>query len=72
MTRPTAPVSHSLTEAGHRALDETAPLSERERFFVDNLLVRVHCIINMIWWTGLATLDETAPLSEERESSLNV
>ena len=28
-------------------------LAERE-FFVDNLLVRIHIIIEMIWWTGLA------------------
>jgi hypothetical protein len=26
---------------------------ERE-FFIDNLLVRIHFIIEMIWWTGLA------------------
>ena len=26
---------------------------ERE-FFIDNLLVRIHCIIEMIKWTGLA------------------
>ena len=26
---------------------------ERE-FFIDNLLVRIHCIIVMIRWTGLA------------------
>ena len=26
---------------------------ERE-FFIDNLLVRVHFIIVIIWWTGLA------------------
>ena len=30
-----------------------APLRERE-FFIDNLLVRIHLIIEMIWWTGLA------------------
>ena len=23
-------------------------------FFIDNLLVRIHLIIEMIWWTGLA------------------
>ena len=23
-------------------------------FFIDNLLVRIHCIIEMIWWTGFA------------------
>ena len=27
--------------------------SERD-FFSDNLLVRIHFIIEMIWWTGLA------------------
>ena len=27
--------------------------SERE-FFIDNLLVRIHFIIVLIWWTGLA------------------
>ena len=26
---------------------------ERE-FFIDNILVRIHFIIEMIWWTGLA------------------
>jgi len=35
---------------------KVAPLSSRlERgFFIDNLLVRIHFIIEMIWWTGLA------------------
>ena len=32
---------------------EAGPLRERE-FCIDNLLVRTHFIINMIWWTGLA------------------
>ena len=30
------------------------PLCVRERFFLDNLLVRIHLIIEMIWWAGLA------------------
>jgi len=30
-----------------------ACVRERE-FFIDNLLVRIHFIIVMIWWTGLA------------------
>ena len=30
-------------------------------FFVDNLLVRVHCIIEMIWWTGLAPWELECP-----------
>jgi hypothetical protein len=29
------------------------PCRERD-FFIDNLLVRIHVIIVMIWWTGLA------------------
>ena len=29
---------------------------ERE-FFIDNLLVRIHFIIEVIWWTGLAPWD---------------
>ena len=29
------------------------PTAERE-LFIDNLLVRIHVIIEMIWWTGLA------------------
>jgi len=33
--------------------DATVALQERE-FFIDNLLVRIHCIIVMIRWTGLA------------------
>jgi len=28
------------------------PPTER-KFFIDNLLVRVHFITEMIWWTGL-------------------
>ena len=27
---------------------------ERERALFDNLLVRIHLIVEMIWWTGLA------------------
>jgi len=37
------------------ATDSAGQLSKREReFFVDNLLVRIHFIIVMIRWTGLA------------------
>ena len=34
-------------------LARRVPCAERE-FFIDNLLVRIHFIIEMIWWTGLA------------------
>ena len=30
------------------------PARERE-FFIDNLLVQIHLIIEMIWWTGRAS-----------------
>jgi len=39
---------------GYHAREQTrAALRERE-FFIDNLLVRIHFIIEIIWWTGLA------------------
>ena len=31
-----------------------ARLQREREFFIDNLLVRIHFIIVMIWWTGLA------------------
>ena len=31
-----------------------APLLGEREFFIDNLLVRIHFIIEMITWTGLA------------------
>ena len=33
--------------------DAALGLAQRD-FFIDNLLVRIHFIIDMIWWTGLA------------------
>ena len=37
-------------------------LLRREReFFIDNLQVRIHFIIEMIWWTGLAPWDFEFP-----------
>ena len=38
MAFPPPPASHSV---------------ERE-YFIDNLLVRIHFVVEMIWWTGLA------------------
>ena len=29
-------------------------LGKGETFFIDNLMVQIHFIIEMIWWTGLA------------------
>ena len=43
---------------------ETGPRAGgRERdFFLEILLVRIHFIIEMIWWTGLALLEFEFPL----------
>jgi len=38
---------------GRPPKDPHAHAQVRE-FFIDNLLVRIHFIIVMIWWTGLA------------------
>ena len=35
-------------------------LAERE-FFIDNLLVRIHLITEMAWWTGLALWEFELP-----------
>ena len=36
--------------------------NSRERaFFVDNLLVQIRCIIELIWWTGLAPWEYEFP-----------
>jgi len=45
-------VPYSL-DSGPQSPDPEAGAVERE-FFIDNLLVRIHCIIVMIRWTGLA------------------
>ena len=49
----------ALTPTSARAL-----LPPRERnLFIDNLLVRMHLIIEMIWWSGLASWEiETLPV----------
>jgi len=43
------------------ATPASAPGSERE-FFIDNLLFRIHFIIVMIRWTGLAPWEFAFPL----------
>ena len=41
-------------------VDQVTSLPSRKRgFCIDNLLVRIHSIIEMIWWTGLALWEET-------------
>ena len=44
-----------MHQADHLGKGLVTPFRERERgFLIDNLLVRIHFIIEMIWWTSLA------------------
>jgi len=43
-----------------------SPVNERE-IFIDNLLVRIHFIIVMIRWTGLAPWEFEFPFPREQE-----
>ena len=44
---------------------------ERE-FFIDNLLVRIHLIIEMVWWTGLAPWEIEVPFPGSHISTFRV
>ena len=35
-------------------VDNAQKVNIERKFFIDNLLVRIHLIIEMIWWAGLA------------------
>jgi len=35
---------------------------QQREFFIDNLMVRIHCIIVMIKWTGFATWERQHPV----------
>ena len=41
-------------------------------FFVDNLLVQIHFIVGMIWWTGLAPCEREFPFPGSLISSFLV
>jgi len=48
------------------------PRVETQRvFFIDNLLVRIHFIFVMIWWTGLAPWEFEFPLPGSLTSTLH-
>ena len=51
------------SDPAHSTLDtKCEPVDPREReFFIDDLLVRIHFIIEMIRWTGLAPWDFEFP-----------
>ena len=49
--------------------EDDDPENHKREFFVDNLLVRIHFIILMIRWTGLAPWEsEFAMFSRSRRS----
>jgi len=55
------------THASSLTPEPFTPEREREReFFIDNLLVRIHCIIVMVRWTGLAPLEFEFPFTPHR------
>ena len=48
------------------------PINPRERkFCIDNLLVRIHFIIEMIWWTGLTPWELGLPFSDSLTSTFH-
>ena len=46
------------------------PQGAKREFFIDNLLVRIHFIILMTWWTGLAPWEFEFPLPSSLTSAL--
>jgi len=56
---------------GPHHVDRTKWIRERE-FFIDNLLVRIHLIIVMIRWTGLAPWEFEFPFSGSLTSTFLV
>jgi len=57
--------STSSTKGSSPGSGSASAWVERE-FFVDNLLVRIHFIIGMIRWTGLAPWDRVQPRVRQR------
>jgi len=54
-------------ECAERVWECAERVAERERdFFIDNLLVRIHMIIVMIRWTGLAPWEFEFPFPGSR------
>ena len=57
--------------AAEKLCEETLAWSVKE-FFIDNLLVRIHFIIVMIWWTGLALWEFEFHFSGSLSSALEL
>jgi len=58
-------VTQTATMAAH-LLDQVA---EDREFFIDNLLIRIHSIIEMIWWTGLVPRESEFPFPGSLKST---
>jgi len=43
--------------------DRVGGVRREREFFIDNLLVRIHFIIVLIWWTGLAPWELESPFT---------
>ena len=56
-------VRRAQVEAGMRNAEHNHVLQREREFFIDNLLVRIHFIIEMFWWTGLAPWEFEFPFS---------
>ena len=61
------PLSRSLS-----LVHSMHPWQREREFFIDNLLVRIHFIIVMIWWTGLAPWEFEFPFPGSLTSTFQV
>ena len=67
------PVHVLLNVTSACAIGARSPEGERERdFVINNLLVRIHFIIEMIWWTGIAPWELQFPSPGSLTSTLLV
>ena len=54
----------------HLSQSRSSHTGKESEFLIDNLLVRIHFIIEMIWWTGLAPWKFEFPLSGSLTSTV--
>ena len=62
-------VSPEVDFRGPRAPKQPRQKRREREFFIGNLLVRIHCIIVMIRWTGLASWDFEFPFLDSLVST---
>ena len=59
---PTLTTGHLILTASRRSPPPESPHpGPRVFYYIDNLLIRIHFIIEMIWWTGLAPWEFESP-----------